>query len=86
VRAVARGYAQRANAFFIGAPTAIGVARGAQKLKEIAYLHAEAYPASELSTGRWRSSAGDADRRRTAARSITSRCPPSRRCGRGAGR
>jgi glucosamine--fructose-6-phosphate aminotransferase (isomerizing) len=52
VRAVARKYAERANAFFIGRANSYPVAlEGAQKLKEIAYLHAEAYPASELKHG-----------------------------------
>jgi glucosamine--fructose-6-phosphate aminotransferase (isomerizing) len=52
VRAVARKYAQRANAFFIGRANGYPVAlEGAQKLKEIAYVHAEAYPASELKHG-----------------------------------
>lgn len=52
VRAVAHTYAQRANAFFIGRASSYPVAlEGAQKLKEIAYVHAEAYPASELKHG-----------------------------------
>jgi glutamine---fructose-6-phosphate transaminase (isomerizing) len=52
VRALARKYAQRTNAFFIGRANSYPVAlEGAQKLKEIAYLHAEAYPASELKHG-----------------------------------
>ena len=52
VRAVARKYASRANAFFIGRANSYPVAlEGAQKLKEIAYVHAEAYPASELKHG-----------------------------------
>jgi glucosamine--fructose-6-phosphate aminotransferase (isomerizing) len=52
VRAVARKYATRANAFFIGRANSYPVAlEGAQKLKEIAYVHAEAYPASELKHG-----------------------------------
>jgi len=52
VRTVARRYAQRANAFFIGRASSYPVAlEGAQKLKEIAYVHAEAYPASELKHG-----------------------------------
>jgi len=52
VRAVARRYAERANAFFIGRASSYPVAlEGAQKLKEIAYVHAEAYPASELKHG-----------------------------------
>jgi len=52
VRTVARKYASRANAFFIGRAASYPVAlEGAQKLKEIAYVHAEAYPASELKHG-----------------------------------
>ncbi|HEY0301145.1 MAG TPA: SIS domain-containing protein, partial [Rhizomicrobium sp.] len=52
VRAVARKYASRANAFFIGRANGYPVAlEGAQKLKEIAYVHAEAYQASELKHG-----------------------------------
>jgi glucosamine--fructose-6-phosphate aminotransferase (isomerizing) len=52
VRAVARRYAERLNAFYIGRGNSYPVAlEGAQKLKEIAYLHAEAYPASELKHG-----------------------------------
>jgi len=52
VRAVARKYASRGNAFFIGRANGYPVAlEGAQKLKEIAYVHAEAYPASELKHG-----------------------------------
>jgi glucosamine--fructose-6-phosphate aminotransferase (isomerizing) len=52
VRAVARTYARRTNAFFIGRANSYPVAlEGAQKLKEIAYVHAEAYPASELKHG-----------------------------------
>ena len=52
IRAVARKYATRANAFYIGRANGYPVAlEGAQKLKEIAYVHAEAYPASELKHG-----------------------------------
>ena len=52
IRAVARKYAGRGNAFFIGRANGYPVAlEGAQKLKEIAYVHAEAYPASELKHG-----------------------------------
>ena len=52
VRAVARRYATRANAFYIGRANGYPVAlEGAQKLKEIAYVHAEGYPASELKHG-----------------------------------
>jgi glucosamine--fructose-6-phosphate aminotransferase (isomerizing) len=51
-RAVARKYARNANAFYIGRGSSYPVAlEGAQKLKEIAYVHAEAYPASELKHG-----------------------------------
>jgi glucosamine--fructose-6-phosphate aminotransferase (isomerizing) len=52
IRAVARRYAARLNAFYIGRGNSYPVAlEGAQKLKEIAYVHAEAYPASELKHG-----------------------------------
>jgi glucosamine--fructose-6-phosphate aminotransferase (isomerizing) len=40
-------YAARTNAFFVGRATSYPVAlEGAQKLKELSYIHAEAYPAS----------------------------------------
>ena len=61
----------RANAFFIGRAQRLSRSRceGAQKLKEISYIHAEAYPASELKHGPLALiSPGDADRRRPAAR------------------
>ncbi|GAA1523814.1 glutamine--fructose-6-phosphate transaminase (isomerizing) [Actinomadura kijaniata] len=49
---VARELAEHRAAFFIGRVRGFPVAReGAQKLKEISYLHAEAYPASELKHG-----------------------------------
>ncbi len=52
IRAVARKHATRDNAFYIGRANGYPVAlEGAQKLKEIAYVHAEAYPASELKHG-----------------------------------
>jgi glucosamine--fructose-6-phosphate aminotransferase (isomerizing) len=52
IRAVAEKYATRDNAFYIGRANGYPVAlEGAQKLKEIAYVHAEAYPASELKHG-----------------------------------
>jgi glucosamine--fructose-6-phosphate aminotransferase (isomerizing) len=52
VRAVAVKYMDRTSAFFIGRTHAYPVAlEGAQKLKEISYVHAEAYPASELKHG-----------------------------------
>jgi glucosamine--fructose-6-phosphate aminotransferase (isomerizing) len=52
IRSVARRYAQRTDGFFIGRANGYPVAlEGAQKLKEISYIHAEAYPASELKHG-----------------------------------
>jgi glucosamine--fructose-6-phosphate aminotransferase (isomerizing) len=52
IRQVAVKYMQRGSAFFIGRTHAYPVAlEGAQKLKEISYIHAEAYPASELKHG-----------------------------------
>jgi len=52
IRAVAVKYMARRSAFFIGRTHAYPVAlEGAQKLKEISYIHAEAYPASELKHG-----------------------------------
>jgi glutamine---fructose-6-phosphate transaminase (isomerizing) len=52
VRAVAEKYASRTNAFFLGRASGFPVAlEGAQKLKEVSYIHAEAYPASELKHG-----------------------------------
>jgi glutamine---fructose-6-phosphate transaminase (isomerizing) len=52
VAAVARRFAAAEHMFFIGRVRAWPVAReGAQKLKEISYVHAEAYQASELKHG-----------------------------------
>ena len=52
IRQVAKKYRQITSAFFIGRTDAFPVAlEGAQKLKEISYVHAEAYPASELKHG-----------------------------------
>ena len=52
IHAVAQKYSDISNAFFIGRTDAFPVAlEGAQKLKEISYIHAEAYPASELKHG-----------------------------------
>ena len=49
---VAKALAQAQNAFYIGRVRQYPVAReGAQKLKEISYVHAEAYPTSELKHG-----------------------------------
>jgi glucosamine--fructose-6-phosphate aminotransferase (isomerizing) len=48
----ARGLVRYPGMFFIGRVRGWPVAReGAQKLKEVSYLHAEAYPASELKHG-----------------------------------
>ena len=52
IRGIARGIMKRQDAFFIGRAAGYAVAlEGAQKLKEISYIHAEAYPASELKHG-----------------------------------
>jgi glucosamine--fructose-6-phosphate aminotransferase (isomerizing) len=52
VREVARRFAKAEHMFFIGRVRGWPVAReGAQKLKEISYLHAEAYQAAELKHG-----------------------------------
>ena len=49
---VAAGLVGARGLFFIGRVRGFPVAReGAQKLKEVSYLHAEAYPASELKHG-----------------------------------
>ena len=49
---VAKLLAQYRSAFFIGRVRGYPVAReGAQKLKEVSYIHAEAYPTSELKHG-----------------------------------
>ncbi|MFJ2863124.1 glutamine--fructose-6-phosphate transaminase (isomerizing) [Kitasatospora sp. NPDC087314] len=49
---LAAQYAESAGMMFIGRVRGYPVAReGAQKLKEISYVHAEAYPASELKHG-----------------------------------
>ncbi|HZR83176.1 MAG TPA: glutamine--fructose-6-phosphate transaminase (isomerizing) [Candidatus Binatia bacterium] len=51
-RSLARRYAASTSAFFVGRAGGYPVAlEGAQKLKEISYIHAEAYPASELKHG-----------------------------------
>ncbi|MFE4972277.1 glutamine--fructose-6-phosphate transaminase (isomerizing) [Kitasatospora sp. NPDC056651] len=52
IAALAAEYAESAGMMFIGRVRGFPVAReGAQKLKEISYVHAEAYPASELKHG-----------------------------------
>ena len=52
IAGIAGTYSSSHSAFFIGRTSAFPVAlEGAQKLKEISYIHAEAYPASELKHG-----------------------------------
>jgi glutamine---fructose-6-phosphate transaminase (isomerizing) len=52
IAALAKDLAQYPGMFFIGRVRGWPVAReGAQKLKEVSYLHAESYPASELKHG-----------------------------------
>ncbi|MQA11984.1 MAG: glutamine--fructose-6-phosphate transaminase (isomerizing) [Pseudonocardiaceae bacterium] len=52
IAAAAREYAHASHMFFIGRVRGWPVAReGAQKLKEISYIHAEAYQAAELKHG-----------------------------------
>jgi len=52
VKAVAERYSRVDNAYFVGRNLGYGVAmEGALKLKEISYIHAEAYAASELKHG-----------------------------------
>ncbi|MCZ6888067.1 MAG: glutamine--fructose-6-phosphate transaminase (isomerizing) [Gammaproteobacteria bacterium] len=51
-KSIAQRYAQFDHAYFIGRCEGFGLAQeGALKLKEISYIHAEAYPASELKHG-----------------------------------
>jgi len=50
--ALAKKYARFNNAYFVGRNEGYALAmEGALKLKEVSYLHAEAYPASELKHG-----------------------------------
>lgn len=52
IMSLANTVAQSRSLFYLGRTTAYPVAlEGAQKLKEISYLHAEAYPSSELKHG-----------------------------------
>ncbi|MFC4585315.1 glutamine--fructose-6-phosphate transaminase (isomerizing) [Sphaerisporangium corydalis] len=52
IEALAQKYATNPSMMFVGRVRGYPVAReGAQKLKEISYVHAEAYPASELKHG-----------------------------------
>jgi glutamine---fructose-6-phosphate transaminase (isomerizing) len=52
IEAIAKKYAHFNSMFFIGRNTGYPIAlEGAQKLKEVSYIHAEAYAASELKHG-----------------------------------
>jgi glucosamine--fructose-6-phosphate aminotransferase (isomerizing) len=52
IASLAKDFARYPGMFFVGRVRGWPVAReGAQKLKEVSYLHAEAYPASELKHG-----------------------------------
>lgn len=52
IEGLAQKYSKARSAFYIGRTDAFPVAlEGAQKLKEVSYIHAEAYPASELKHG-----------------------------------
>jgi glucosamine 6-phosphate synthetase-like amidotransferase/phosphosugar isomerase protein len=71
---VGRAFAERDHALFLGRGIHYPIAlEGALKLKEISYIHAEAYPAGELKHGRSRSWMRDARRRDRAQRSRSSR-------------
>jgi glutamine---fructose-6-phosphate transaminase (isomerizing) len=52
IKTIAETYAGMASAFFVGRAQSYPVAlEGALKLKEVSYIHAEAYPSSELKHG-----------------------------------
>jgi glutamine---fructose-6-phosphate transaminase (isomerizing) len=52
IATIARSLAQCSDAYFVGRAAGFPIAmEGALKLKEVSYLHAEAYPASELKHG-----------------------------------
>ncbi|OOZ35920.1 glutamine--fructose-6-phosphate transaminase (isomerizing) [Solemya velesiana gill symbiont] len=52
IKEMANGFADKQNALFLGRGTFYPIAlEGALKLKEISYIHAEAYPAGELKHG-----------------------------------
>jgi glucosamine--fructose-6-phosphate aminotransferase (isomerizing) len=52
IEAMARAFAECRDAYFVGRAAGHAIAmEGALKLKEVSYLHAEAYPASELKHG-----------------------------------
>ncbi|MDG4812258.1 glutamine--fructose-6-phosphate transaminase (isomerizing) [Hydrogenovibrio sp. 3SP14C1] len=52
IKEIAQGFADKTSALFLGRGTMFPIAlEGALKLKEISYIHAEAYPAGELKHG-----------------------------------
>lgn len=52
IKKIAQGFADKESALFLGRGTMYPIAmEGALKLKEISYIHAEAYPAGELKHG-----------------------------------
>lgn len=52
IKQIAQGFADKTSALFLGRGTMFPIAlEGALKLKEISYIHAEAYPAGELKHG-----------------------------------
>jgi len=52
IKAMADAFAERSHALFLGRGTFYPIAmEGALKMKEISYIHAEAYPAGELKHG-----------------------------------
>ncbi|WP_173292046.1 glutamine--fructose-6-phosphate transaminase (isomerizing) [Thiosulfativibrio zosterae] len=52
IKEIAQSFADKQNALFLGRGTMYPIAmEGALKLKEISYIHAEAYPAGELKHG-----------------------------------
>lgn len=52
IRQISEGFADKQHALFLGRGTMYPIAlEGALKLKEISYIHAEAYPAGELKHG-----------------------------------
>ena len=53
IELMAKDFADKHHALFLGRGSFLPVAmEGALKLKEISYIHAEAYPAGELNMGR----------------------------------
>ena len=52
IATLAQSFARYSNAYFVGRAASYPIAmEGALKLKEVSYLHAESYPASELKHG-----------------------------------